>query len=125
MSILAAYMATLGGDVTPNAVNWAAVSGVSPQANANQTVDGCTRSITISMAKSGTTGTTSIVEYRIASGSYVTYTAPFSIDALAGQTLNWRVQLAAPGAGTGTITVKNDSDASATLDTFTYNLTLS
>lgn len=125
MSILFAYLATLSNqDVTPNAVNWANVSGASPQANANQTVDGCSRSITISMAKSGTTGTPSVVDYRIASGTYTTYTVPFSIDALAGQTLNWRVSLLAPGAGTGTITVTNDSDGSATLDTFTYNLTI-
>lgn len=119
MSILAAYMATLGGDVTPNAVNWANISSASsPAANANQTVNGCSRSITISAANSGS----GFLEYRLDSGSYVTYSAPFSVNALAGQTLNWRISAFA-GTVTGTITVTNDSDSSTTLDTFTYDVT--
>jgi hypothetical protein len=122
VSILLAFLATLGNqDVTPNAVNWANVSGASPQANANQTVDGCSRSITISASASG--GNTSLY-YRIASGSYVFYSAPFSINALAGQALNWRVNCVVPGSAAGTVTVTNDSDGSATLDTFTYSVTL-
>lgn len=121
MSILALAAAGIagGGDVTPNAVNWANISSAtSPAANANQTVDGCSRSITISAANSGS----GFLEYRLDSGSYVTYSAPFSVNALAGQTLNWRVSAFA-GTVTGTITVTNDSDSSTTLDTFTYDVT--
>jgi hypothetical protein len=115
-----AFLATLGNqDVTPNAVNWANISSASsPAANANQTVNGCSRSITISAANSGS----GFLEYRLDSGSYVIYSAPFSVNALAGQTLNWRISAFA-GTVTGTITVTNDSDASTTLDTFTYDVT--
>lgn len=113
-----AFLATLGGDVTPNAVNWAAVSGVSPQANANQTVDGCSRSITLSAVNSSS-GT---LKYSLAGGAFTAYLAPFSVDAAAGQTLRWQVE-SAIGTKTGTVTVKNDSDGGTTLDTFTYNVT--
>ena len=121
MSILALAAAGIAssGDVTPNAVNWTDISSASsPAANANQTVNGCSRSITISAANSGF----GFLEYRLDSGSYVTYSAPFSVNALAGQTLNWRISAFA-GTVTGTITVTNDSDASTTLDTFTYDVT--
>jgi hypothetical protein len=121
MSILLAAFGAMGApaDVTPNAVNWADISSAtSPAANANQTIDGCSTSITISITNSGS----GIVEYRLDSGSYVTYTVPFSVDALTGQTLNWQVSAVA-GQVTGTITVINDSDSSTTLDTFTYDVT--
>lgn len=121
MSILMAAFAALGAgaDVTPNAVDWANVSGASPQANANQTISGIDVSITISLSDSGGF---SGFEYRLDSGSYVTYSVPFSVND--GQTLNFRVPGLIPGTNAGTITVVNDSDASTTLDTFTYSVDL-
>jgi hypothetical protein len=105
-------------DVTPNAVNWANVSGVSPQANANQTIDGITSSISISLTGMDVN---TLAYYRINSGSYVLYTAPFSVSN--GQTLNFQMQALPATSPSGTITVRNDSSGSATLDTFTYSLT--
>lgn len=123
MTILRAFINASGAnDVTPNAVNWANIGPTSAGSgtNASQTVQGCTIAITLSITNSGS----GIVEYRLDSGSYVTYTAPFSVDARTGQTLDWRVSPIAPGNVTGTVTVKNDSDGAATLDTFTYDVTL-
>ena len=121
MSILLAFISTMGDqDVTPNAVNWANISSASsPAANANQTVNGCSRSITISAANSGS----GILSYRLDSGSSTPYSAPFSVDAAGGQTLNWQVAATLGNTVTGTITVTNDSDSSTTLDTFTYDVT--
>lgn len=119
MSILLAAFAALGGnDVIPDAVNWADVSGVSPQANANQTISGITSSITISILN---TDVNAVVNYRINSGSYVAYAAPFSVSN--GQTLNFQIEALPSTTPAGTVTVRNDSNGSATLDTFTYSLT--
>lgn len=122
MSMLLAAWAAMAGaasDVTPDAVNWANVSGVQPQANANQTINGITSSITISLSY---VGDFPVIEYRINSGSYVSYAAPFSVSN--GQTLNFRISvLPLSGPAAGTITVTNDSDSGATLDTFTYSVT--
>lgn len=121
MSLIAAMVASLSArDVTPDAVNWANVSGASPQANANQTISGITSSISISLSLSGTSGEAIFLDYRINSGSYVTYSTPFSVSN--GDTLNFRVSTISGGAGAGTVTVTNDSSGSATLDTFTYNM---
>lgn len=123
--LLAAFagMSTTTVDLTPNAVNWADISSASDSGvNANQTVDGCGASITISVAVSGASPTPAIIEYRLDSGSYVTYSTPFSVDAQTGQTLNFRVAGVIPGTNTGTVTVTNDSDSSTTLDTFTYSV---
>lgn len=106
------------GDVTPNAVNWANVSGASPQANANQTVDGCSKSITLSATNSGS----GALKYSLDGGAFTSYLSPFSVDAAAGQTLRWQV-VAAIGSQSGTVTVKNDSDGGTTLDTFNYTVT--
>jgi hypothetical protein len=115
-----AFFGGKGGasDVTPNAVNWGNVSGFSSQANANQTIDGITSSITISITD---VGTGVLTYYRINSGTYTLYTGPFTVSN--GQTLNFRCDAFPSTTPTGTITVRNDSSGSATLDTFTYSLT--
>ena len=123
MSILALAAAGIAGgvppDVTPNAVNWANItSASSPAANANQTINGCSQSITISISNTGS----GFAQYSLDDGAYVNYTVPFSVDALTGQTLKWQFS-SAIGTVTGTITVINDSDGGATLDTFTYDVT--
>lgn len=101
-------------DVTPNAVNWANTSTSDPQSNANQTINGCDTSITISATNSGA----GVLQYSLDGAAFVTYSGPFSVNAQTGQTLRWQLS----GATSGTITVINDSDASTTLDTFTYAL---
>ena len=110
------YLATLGSiDATPNAVNWANVSGASPQSNANQTISGCSVSITIS----ATNSSVGLLRYSLAGAAFTNYTAPFSVNAVAGQTLRWELG----GVGSGTITVINDSSGGGTtLDTFTYTV---
>lgn len=121
MTILRAFVNAMNGvDVIPDAVNWANVSGASPQANANQSITGITSTISISLALSGTSGEAIFLKYRINSGTYVTYSTPFSVSV--GDTLNFQVSTIAGGAGAGTVTVTNDSSGSATLDTFTYNM---
>ena len=125
--LLAAFgaMSTTTVDVTPNAVNWANISsGTASGVNANQTVNGCGTSITLSVAVSGASPTPPVVEYSLDGGGYVTYSTPFSVDAATGQTLNFRVTGLTPGTNTGTVTVTNDSDGSATLDTFTYSVSV-
>lgn len=122
MSILLSLLAALGNsDTTPNAVNWGNIGPVATSGtNANQTITGCDRSITLSASGVGV-GVT--LQYSLAGGAFATYSAPFSVDAAAGQTLRWQVAAILPGTQTGTITVTNDSDGGATLDTFTYSVT--
>lgn len=121
MTILMSLIATLGGsspaaaDVTPNAVNWANVSGPNPQSNANQTVNGCSGTINISTTNSSI----GILYYSLDGAAFTAYSGAFSVDALTGQTLRWQIA----GVGSGTITVINDSDSGTTLDTFTYTTT--
>ncbi|MEH6743912.1 hypothetical protein [Hyphomonas sp.] len=113
------YASGTPADLTPNAVDWANISsGSSPAANANQTINGCNQPITISAVNSGT----SLLSYSLDSGSYTSYTGPFSVDAVTGQTLNWQIAAAGVGEETGGITVINDSDSGVTLDTFTYSV---
>jgi hypothetical protein len=119
VSILLAAFAAMGGDVTPDAVNWADISGTDFAANANQTISGISGSITISLSISGADDFETI-SYRINSGSYVGYTVPFSVSN--GQTLNFAVAVLPSTTAGGTVTVRNDSSGSATLDTFTYSV---
>lgn len=104
--------AVSSADVTPDAVNWTTLTGVSPKATSDLTITGISRDITLSVSDTGS----AIVEYRIDSGSWTTYSAPFTVSD--GETLGWRVD----AGGSGTITVTNDTDGGATLDLFIYNL---
>lgn len=119
MSLIGLMAAAIGslGDVTPNAVNWADLSGTSPQSNANQTINGCSGSIVLS-ATNSSSGT---LLYSLAGAAFTAYLSPFSVDAAAGQTLRWQVT-SAIGTKVGTVTVTNDTDGGATLDTFTYSV---
>lgn len=118
--ILSGFLATLGSagggfDVTPNAVNWADISGATPQSNANQTISGIDATISISLGKTGS----GILTYDLNGAGFTAYSGAFNVTN--GQTLRFQLS----GAGTsGTVTVTNDSDGSTTLDTFTYSLTL-
>lgn len=120
MSILMAAFAALtgGADVTPNAVNWGNISGTTSGTNANQTVNGCSTSITISMTYVGGAD----IEYSLDGAAFVAYTVPFSVNAQTGQTLRWQATTDGGIPASGTVTIRNDSDASAVLDTFTVTL---
>ena len=106
-------------DVTPNAVNWADISGATSGTNANQTINGTSVSITISAE---ITGGAFNLNYSLAGGGFTAYTAPISVNGLAGQTLRWQASTDPGIPASGTVTIRNDSDGSATLDTFTVTL---
>ena len=105
-------------DVTPNAVNWGNISGSTSGTNANQTINGTSGSITISASQVGGYD----LEYSLDGAAFTAYTAPFSVNGLAGQTLRWQASTDGGIPASGTVTVRNDSDASAVLDTFTVTL---
>lgn len=105
-------------DVTPNAVNWGNISGSTTGTNANQTINGTSGNITISMTYVGA----AVIQYSLAGGAFTTYTAPFSVNGLAGQTLRWQATTDGGIPASGTVTVRNDSDGAAVLDTFTVTL---
>ena len=106
-----------GTDVTPSAVNWANIGPTSsPGSNANQTISGIDTTISISASLSGPGN----LFYDLSGAGFVAYTAPFGVTN--GQTLRWQVT-SDLGNVTGTATITNDSDGSATLDTFAYDVT--
>jgi hypothetical protein len=118
MSILLAAFAALGADVTPDAVDWADISGTDIASNSNQTISGIFSSISIGLTITGNDDL-EIIEYRINSGSYVTYSAPFNVSN--GDTLNFQVSTVLSSAA-GSVTVTNQSAGGATLDSFAYNV---
>jgi hypothetical protein len=118
MSILLAAFAALGADVTPDAVNWANISGTDVASNANQTISGISSSISIGLTITGNDDL-EIIAYRINSGSYVTYSAPFNVSN--GDTLNFQVSTVISAAA-GSVTVTNESAGGVTLDSFTYSV---
>lgn len=126
MSILLAAFAALGSssgsDVTPDAVNWPNISGVSPQSTGNQTITGIDATITLSaqvttVVQAG--GIFSIFVNDSFVATFSTTLAEFSVSS--GDTVSFSVQ---PSFGTveGTVTVRNVTDSNTTLDTFTYNV---
>lgn len=119
MSILRAAWAAMAPsaavDVTPDAVNWADISGSGFAANANQTISGIGTSISIGASLSGS----GILSYSLNGGSFTAYSTPISVSN--SNTLRWQVD--SISAVSGTVTVTNQSAGGATLDTFTYNIT--
>lgn len=123
MSILLAAFAGMSAapDVTPNAVNWANITGATSGSNANQTLSGTSVSITVSVSKSPAIDV-GIIEYSLAGGAFTTYSAPFVVDSVTGQTLRFQVSTDPGIPASATVTVTNNTDGSVTLDTFTYSL---
>jgi hypothetical protein len=105
-------------DVTPNAVDWGNISGATSGTNANQTISGTSGNITISRTYVGAAE----ISYSLAGAAFTPYTAPFSVNGLAGQTLRWQATTDGGIPASGTVTVRNDSAGGATLDTFTVSL---
>lgn len=110
-------------DVTPNAVNWANITGIGSGQNSNQTITGINTTITLSFNNS--TSPSAIVSVYV-NNSFVDSNVN-------GQTTNFTVNnndvvyFSAAGnfgeAPSGTVTVRNVSDGNVVLDTFTINIT--
>ena len=128
-----------GGDVTPNAVNWADVysdkdSGL--YGYSERQITGINQTITLQVDQSGASG--AILYYFVSSNAsaivtgdatsatspigfgmnsiasiYPAYTGTFTVTN--NQYVTFGVMI---GCGNGTVTVKNQSDSNATLDTF-------
>ena len=113
MGLLGIIAALSNKRVSPEP-DWANISGASPQATTDESLDGFSGSIDVSLAYTGA----ATAEYRIDSGSWTTYSGAFSVDA--GETVGWRFTFF--GSDSGTATVTNDT-ASQQLDTFTVTLT--
>lgn len=129
MSHLAAVAAIGRGDRTPDAVDWANISGNDPAENANQTISGISAGITLRATMGTCSGTST-------GGNFVAFVngaAAGNVDATTGATLDFSVvagdtvhfRLTVNGLTTGqtwncgTVTISNQSDGGATLDTFT------
>lgn len=108
-------------DVTPDAVNWADIGpGDSPQSNADQTLQNFDGTITL---EANWTGSGAFGGYSLNGGGYTIIANGGTVDVTDGDTLNWRFTRTVVGTSTGTVTITNESDGSATLDTFTYSVT--
>ncbi len=108
-------------DNTPNAVNWADISGVSPQGNANQTISGIDSSITLRVEWTDVGAISPIVTYNIDDGSPVSLSSGGTFSINNNETLNFDITAFGSGQFTsGVFTVYNESDGDAVLDTFTH-----
>jgi hypothetical protein len=105
-----------GGDVTPDPVDWPDVTFTIIGETESQTISGITSSITISIGCEYC-GDGGVLYYSLNGGSFVQYTAPFSVSN--GQTLTWSVE-DLPFSGSHIINVINDSDGGAILDAITF-----
>ena len=129
MSILASLMGVMSEsgaqDSTPDAINWASISGADVVATTDETVSGIVGTIDL-YYEINNSGSSPIIYYRINSGTWQFLNAgstnTFTVSN--NQTVGWQV-VASFGAVNSTITVKNASDAGATLDTFGANVTYS
>ena len=129
MSILAAMMGVMSEagaqDSTPDAIDWASISGADVVATTDETVSGIVGTIDL-YYEINNSGSSPIIYYRINSGTWQFLnsgsTNTFTVSN--NQTVGWQV-VASFGAVNSTITVKNASDAGATLDTFGANVTYS
>lgn len=107
-------------DVTPDAVDWANIGpGDQPQSNANQTLQNFDGSITLEANYTGS----GILSYSLNGGSFTVLGTGGQFSVSDGDFVRWEASAVAPGTVSGTVTITNESDGSAVLDTFTYNVT--
>ena len=129
MSILASMMGVMSEagsqDVTPDALDWANISGADVANTTDETVTGIYNTIDL-YYDIVNNGAAPIVYYRIDSGTWQFLNAgstnTFTVSN--NQTVGWQV-VASFGTVNSTITVKNASDAGATIDAFNANVTYS
>lgn len=133
--IYEATLGTSGGNklvfnpsLTPSAVNWNDVTG-NPNVDTNsQTISGMGAILTLSITRSSTANNNLSV---FVNSTQVASTGPSGVATLEfevfpGDSVFFRHSRTAPvGTSTGTITIRNVSNGNATLDTYTYSLTLS
>jgi len=112
-------------DVTPDAIDWANISGADVANTTDETVTGIYNTIDL-YYDIVNNGAAPIVYYRIDSGTWQFLNAgstnTFTVSN--NQTVGWQV-VASFGTVNSTITVKNASDAGATIDAFNANVTYS
>ena len=110
-----------GGDVTPNAVNWANVSGNNPTRTAMLQITGITSTITLRVAYSKGANAGNDQEYSVQStasfgtGTFIANNGTFTISnnqylGFSSNSLSFY--------GTTTFTITNVSDGNAEIDTF-------
>ena len=116
---------TPGSDVTPTAVNWANISEstTGTGSNATQTIAAIDAPITLRASWTSSGSTPTIYVYRNGALLTSSSTSPIDFSVTVGQTVNFAVSVPSSGSASGTVTVTNQSDAAATLDTFTYSVT--
>ena len=130
MSILASLMGVMseagGQDSTPDAINWANISGADVVSTTDETVSGIVGTIDL-YYEINNSGSSPFIYYRIDSGTWQLLNAGSTNTFTVGnnQTVGWQVVAAFTGTVISTITVKNASDAGATLDTFSANVSYS
>jgi hypothetical protein len=119
--MLAAFIGVMGKrDVTPAAVNWGNLSGISPQSNANQTISGINQPITLHFDVTITSGAGTL-SYDINDGSAVPFVDNDTVSVSNGQTVSFRASDSS-GAFEGSVSVKNASDGMVELDSFTFSV---
>lgn len=116
---------TPGSDVTPTAVNWANISEstTGTGSNATQTIAAIDAPITLRASWTSSGSTPTLYVYRNGALLASSSTSPIDFTVSVGQTVNFAVSVPSSGSASGTVTVTNQSDAAATLDTFTYAVT--
>ncbi|MEL6758505.1 MAG: hypothetical protein AAFP81_18910 [Pseudomonadota bacterium] len=123
LSQLAGAEASLPPDVTPNAVNWANISGAETASNANQTINGIDTAITLRIEYTATGAPAAILGASINGGAFNNVNSGNTITVNNGDTVRFQVvAFGTAGSVSGTVTVINQSDGDATLDTFTYSV---
>ena len=117
-----------GGDVTPNAVNWANISTNSTRF-ATQQITSISSSITVQVTASGSPGTrlwfkidTTVPSYTTSSPSIYGFTNvaafPVNITINNNEYLSFGMASAVTRGNSSTVTVTNTSDSNTVLDTF-------
>jgi hypothetical protein len=123
--------AGVGGDATPDPVNWANIGfGVSPQSNADQTISGISSAITLRATLSAgfyDAGPKAFSVYKnsaIAGSVTPANGATLDVSVSNGDTVHYEATKGLAGSGTtwnATVTVAN-VNTGATLDTFTADV---
>ena len=123
------YSLTISGaDVSLNATSWAdlTASGYSPYGaydyNTAQTLSGINVPVTLSFTF---TGSGAVLSYAKNGGTPVNFTSGATLSVVSGDTLSFSAFEGSVGSASGVVTVTNNTDASATVATFNYFLSVS
>ena len=112
----------MGGDVTPDALNWANISGTAVASNANQTLSGIsTTGIRLHFDVTVTDGSGTL-EYDVNNGANVGFVDNDTLTWLKTQTLSFTATWVSGASWAGTVSVKNASAGLVELDSFTFTV---